>query len=207
MRVLIVDDHNLFVVGVRAVASSCIPGCDVYGATTIDEAVQLCSSALNPDLALVDIQLSGLSGLVVFDLLRSRYHDLPMAFISGYASPRTVSEALKRDLRGFVDKRETAEGIATALRQLLAGEVYFSPRIGQAINKCTTDVPRLTHRQADILALMAQGLLNKQISDRLGCSENTVKVHIRSLYHALNVHNRAACLRVAQVRGLIDVTN
>lgn len=161
MNILIVDDHKLYIEGFRAAICARISDCQVYGASTAEEAKNMCSSLLELDLVLVDIHLHGLSGLTVFDLLHGINPEIPIAFISGYITPRKVFEATRRGVRGFVSKRETVDGICKAVNQLVMGSDYFSPGVARAHQNPESNMPRLTVRQSDILALMAEGLLNK----------------------------------------------
>lgn len=206
MKILVVDDHSMYIEGLRFAFESSLANCEVQGACTAEQAVHCYSRCGGFDLVLLDIHLADLTGMVVFDLLQGVRANVPVAFLSGYASHEEVRDAVRRGAKGFIDKRETPQRICEAVQQLASGLSYFSPGIPQDACSTTENAPKLTSRQADILVLMAEGLLNKQIADKLGCAENTVKVHIRALYRTLNTHTRTACIRKAQRFGLLHLT-
>ena len=197
LRAFVADDHPLY----RGAVLDAIEAC---------EAVELAGSAgdgeealreilrLRPDVAVLDVQMPGLSGAGIVEALVK--HDVPtrVLLMSGLATTEMAQRALAAGADGFIDKQATAEELCAAVVAVARGERVVSPRLG-AHNGIA-----LSGREHEVLRLVAEGLSAPQIAERLTLSSHTVKTHMRNLYDKLDVADRAEAVAVAMRRGLLD---
>lgn len=223
MKILLVDDHQLFREGValllRRLASDLVileaPGCD--------EAFEICRSNDDIDLLLLDLNLKGLSGLEGLRVLRERYPHIPVVVMSSAEDEPTVREAIDCGAMGFIPKSSSSDIMLNALKLVLAKGIYLPPSLllktGNAPrapahggahrrDRSSSDAPMtprdlgLTARQADVLYLVLQGKPIKLISRDLGLGEGTVKGHVSAVLRALNVTTRTQAVVAAHRIGL-----
>jgi DNA-binding NarL/FixJ family response regulator len=145
------------------------------------------------DLVLLDLTMPGAIGFSSLLWLRSEYPDLPVLVISSNDRPRTVRRAQQFGAAGFVSKAAPVEALGQAVRRVLEGELWFETTRAERSEKDAVLMKRLaqlTPQQFRVLMLIADGLLNKQIADRLGLSENTVKIHVTAILSKLECRSR-----------------
>lgn len=199
-RLLLVDDHNLFRTGLRLIVQD-HPGVGpIAEAGSIDEACA--TGAEDTDLVLLDIQLPGMSGLDGLGPLRRAFPRARIVLVSASVAPDAVHEARARGADGFLFKSASAEDILNAITSALAGQPCFPVHGSHASAPRAPDVPALTARQLEVLALLCTGRPNKVIARDLGLSENTVRVHVAAIFAQLGVNSRSAALLAAQRMGL-----
>ena len=210
---LVVDDHELYRVGIANIMRGQFGFKEVSEADSLDAALYCLSR--NPDLALavVDPDTTGVNGLAGLRLVRSLCPTLPMAVISSSRRREQVLDTLAVGIQGFVPKTYRAEQIGEAIRAILAGRFFVPGELmdggdaghDEAAHACGDDRASscLTPRQRQVIRLMAQGKSNKEIARALDLAEGTIKVHVNALYRTLSVHNRAgAVAALAQQRWL-----
>jgi DNA-binding NarL/FixJ family response regulator len=149
--------------------------------------------------------MPGMNGLEGFRTIRRRYPDMPVVIVSGLNDPRIVRELLDGGARGYIPKLAGSEQLMDALRRVLQGEIYVPEALFIPGSPSTTDdgASPLTSRQQEILPLLAEGMLNKQIADTLGVTEGTVKQHLKDLFKRLGARNRTQAVREARRLGLL----
>ena len=194
-RLLIVEDHPLFAEGLVRAARELRPDWQLELATTGREAL---SKVTDEEFAaaIVDVVLPDMTG---FDLALETAHlapDLPLLFISGRDEPALQVRARSAGARGFISKVESMSQIARKIDLVLVGSAAFEP------GGC--EIPALTARQTEILALLAAGHSNKEIRYRLGIAERTVRAHLTELFHHLGVHSRMQAVIRARELGLVS---
>lgn len=203
MKVLIIDDHILFAEGMRFLLSSFEEDMDTLYAESYEAALEVFSKEGPPDLILLDINLVGVNG---FSLIK-KFHDLniwsPILIISATDSPATALVALQKGASGFVSKASDSTTLLNAIRVVLKGDTYPSQEESGLELSSDGSTATITARQQEILFLLSQGMLNKQIAHELSISANTVKAHLHHIFRELNVHNRTAAVQNAQMCGLI----
>ena len=162
---------------------------------TAEKALQgIC--AVKPDLALVDVNLPGLSGIECVARLRELCPALLCLILTMYEDAPVIFDALKAGACGYLLKRTPPAEIAAAIVQACAGGSPMSPSIArQVVNYFHRRPPRdglsvLTAREREVLELLATGSLYKEIAERLGLSFDTVRSHLRNVYEKLHVHSR-----------------
>ena len=207
MRVLLAGDHTLVRAGIRRLLEG------VAGVEAVDEA-QDASEALSmaqrlqPEVAFLDIAMPGRSGLDVLPELRVLAPATAVVMKSMHADLAYVRSALERGARGFVVKDSAPAELELALRAVLAGETFLSPRLSSRMmglngaGSLRSDLDALSPRQSEILRLMAKGRGTKEIASDLGISVKTVETHRARMMEALGIRRANDLLRFAVQRGL-----
>jgi DNA-binding NarL/FixJ family response regulator len=209
IRILIADDHPMFRFGLRVLLAT-EQGIEVVGeATNGQEAVDLTAS-LKPDLILMDINLPQLNGIeATRQILRQNPH-IGILIITMFEDD-TIFAALQAGARGYILKGAEGEETLRAIHAAAHGESIFSPTIAQRLThffaQSSTQTahqpfPELTPRERDILKLIAQGLTNTSIAERLSLSPKTVRNQVSIIFNKLQVVDRAEAIIKARNAGL-----
>lgn len=194
-RILLVDDHSLFRCGLRMVLSAAIPDLEVSEVASLEEAMR--TSAIEPALVLLDIQLHGLNGLDGIALIKRRWPQAAVIILSSEVAPQKISMAIERGAAAFVSKADPADKILAVIAQVRRGLPV------NADQQPAQHSALLTPRQSEVLDLMCQGLSNKVIGRRLNLSENTVRGHVQAVLAALQVSSRSEAGFAARQRGIV----
>lgn len=207
-RVLIADDHPLFVDGLaRRVKER--PELELIGEASDGPAALEAIRQLQPDVAVLDIKMPGLDGLRVAAAVTREQLPTKVVMLSAYVESPVVFKALGAGARAFLakdsDRREVCEAIVAVAR----GEVVLPPTMHSGLVEqikahAGEDEPSLTAREQEVLALIAAGVSAPQIGRRLHLSTGTVKTHLKNLYEKLGVSERAAAVAEAMRRGMIE---
>lgn len=198
LRLLIIDDHPIFVDGLKSRLKKSARNLVLQHASNLAEALALLSRGPMPDLILLDIGLPGRSGLEGLPDLRQAAPSSPVVFLSAADDPARVRQALRSGGQGFLSKSMPSRDLMAALRRILKGEtVVATPPSGQK-------TPALAPRQRQVLSLLAEGLPNKVIAERLGMAPNTVRTHLMAIFRALGATTRTQAVILAQRLGLIS---
>jgi DNA-binding NarL/FixJ family response regulator len=195
--VLLIDDHALFRSGLQMVLSTGLPGLEVTGAASLEEAMRSPMEA--PAVILLDIQLQGLNGLEGIALVKRKWPQAAVVMLSSHTGAEWVRESLARGAAAFVSKADTADNILAVVSPLLRGE-----SLPAAAEPAPAGAPRLTPRQSEVLDLLCQGLSNKAIGKRLNLSENTVRGHVQATFAYLHVSSRSEAAFAARRQGLVN---
>lgn len=207
-RILIVEDHEMVRQGIAALLSA-EKNLQVVGGTGDGyEAVRL-AEALQPDVVVMDLTLKGrLSGLEATALLRERAPASRVVILSMHDDAPTVDRALKAGARGYVIKGRGISSLTEAIRAVRRGDMYLSPDTSEYVLQGYVAAPaepraRLTDREAEIIALIAEGHTGRQIAERLGLRPKTVDNHRSRIMEKLNIHSTAGLVRYALREGLV----
>jgi DNA-binding NarL/FixJ family response regulator len=211
MKTLLADDHPLMREGIRQVLSQLAASVEVIVAR--DYPTLFAQTSLHPDLdlALVDLNMPGFTGMQGIRQYRNCYPDIPLVVLSASESPHIIRSALEAGALGYIPKSAPADRMLAALQQVLSGNPYVPYHLDQGRAAPHTPDPAelkalqhhgLTARQLDVAHLLAQGCANKAIGGMLSMSESTVKVHMAAIFRALGVSNRTAA--VLEIQRLIQ---
>jgi DNA-binding NarL/FixJ family response regulator len=156
-----------------------------------------------PDVLLVDINLPGMSGIECVARLKARLPDLRVLMLTKYEESDLIFESLRAGASGYLLKKMLAAELIPAIEQVQAGGAPMSMQIARKvvdhfhrIRQPASDIEKLTPREQEILALLAQGAMYKEIGGTLGISLNTVRMHLKHIYEKLHVQSRTeAALR------------
>lgn len=200
MDILIVDDHMLFAEGLKYLLESLKEDTNIHYSVDSESALQHIIEKGIPDLILLDVNLPGMNGYALLQKLQQLNVWSPVLMISATEAPSAMGIALAKGASGFISKSSNSSDLLFAIKTVLGGDVYM-PRYENK-KKAGFQV-RVTTRQQEILHLLSQGMLNKQIADELCISANTVKAHLHEIFRMLNVSNRTAAVQNAYEKGLL----
>ncbi|HET6554414.1 MAG TPA: response regulator transcription factor [Dyella sp.] len=190
---LIADDHPMFRAAVQHALREILVGGQAIEAASQSALEAALAKTTAVDLVLLDLSMPGAMGFSSLVLLRGERPALPVIVISANDHPRTVRRAQQFGAAGFVPKSASAETLADAVREVLAGGQWFpAQKAARSVEDAAlaTRLASLTPQQLRVLLLVAEGLLNKQIADQLGLAENTVRIHVTAVLHKLECRSR-----------------
>ncbi|MGQ9425210.1 LuxR C-terminal-related transcriptional regulator [Gilvimarinus sp. F26214L] len=202
MKILLIDDHALFREGLKALLPRLDDTLQLIEASSCGGGLDVLREQGDLNLALLDLGLGdGNDRLCCLRRLRSADPTLPIVIISAHESAATVKAALREGASGYILKSSPTAVVFEALRQVLAGGVYFPPSL-------TTDDGEMpdnpfTQRQRQVLELMARGEPNKTIARHLGTAEGTVRIHVTAIIKALGAANRTEAVTKAIRLGYV----
>ncbi|WP_199100965.1 response regulator transcription factor [Dyella sp. ASV21] len=198
-RLLIADDHPLFRAALRQAANESVQGCSVVEAADLASVLDILAHDTDIDLVLLDLHMPGSQGLSGLATLRGQHPGVAVLVVSAHEEPRIVRRALDHGAAGYIPKSASPGDIAQAIRSVLECGNWLPRDLAQALAALPADpadvdlasrLARLTEQQYRVLALLGEGLLNKQIADRLTIQERTVKAHVTAIFEKLGVRNR-----------------
>lgn len=212
-RLLIADDHPLFRAAMRHAANEAIADAHICEAGDLPSALSALELAPDTDLVLLDLHMPGNHGLAGLAAIRAQHPGVGVVVISANDDPRVIRRALDHGAAGFIPKNTGMDVMREALHSVLRGEPWLPPALREAVARAPSQrrdaelAPRLaslTAQQFRVLALVADGLLNKQIADRLHVQERTVKAHLSAIFEKLGVRNRTQAGVVLRELALSD---
>ncbi len=196
MHFIIADDHPLFRGALRQVLSGRARPAEIVEAGDFESVRRLVGEGDDSDLLLLDLTMPGGAGLSGLVTLKALQPALPIIVVSATDDAATVRHALDLGASGFISKSASMETIGEAVDAVLAGDIWTPPDIdlGEArdseIDALIARLRTLTPQQSRVLAMLAEGLLNKQIAYELNVSEATVKAHVSAVLQKLGVDSR-----------------
>lgn len=209
MRVLLADDHPLFIEGLRSLLAS--HGIDVVGTARNGlEAIEG-ARALHPDVILMDIKMPRMDGLAAMRLIKAEIPELKIVMLTMSAEDEDLFQAIKSGASGYLLKTQETDEFFTLLQDVAGGGVVFSPGIASRILQEFTHptsperppAASLSARETQVLRLVAQGLTYKEAGARLFITERTIKYHMGQIVERLHLANRAQAIEYARRAGLI----
>ena len=213
MRVILIDDHTLFRVGLQGllenrnieVVSSLGDG---------NEGIRL-AEELKPDIILLDMRMPDPDGLTVLTRLREKKLEMPIVILTTSTDENDLVESLRKGANGYLLKDMEPDALVQSLLEVQAGKTVVAPELtvllaravqgGESENQPEpVDNPfkELTPREAEILTFLANGQSNKAIARDLGISDGTVKLHVKAILRKLGVHSRVEAAVIAVEQGL-----
>jgi DNA-binding NarL/FixJ family response regulator len=200
-RVLLADDHKLVLEGLSKLLQNEVDlvGTASSGAEAIEKA-----QTLQPDVVLLDISMPGMNGFDAARELREKAPNAKLVALTMHRSPAYLRESLKIGMSGFVLKQSAASELATAVHTVMKDERYVTPLVSERPNYEDADSADrvLTSRQRQVLALIAEGCIAKEVAGRLGISVRTAEFHRVSIMQKLGLHTTAQLTRYALENGI-----
>ncbi len=186
LRVMLADDHAILREGLRGILQRDRELEVVAEAGESNEVVEIVAQA-KPDVLVLDLVMPGLDGLEVFRLVREQSPETKILVFSGYMSDELIVQCLQAGAKGYLAKTAKSTELLEAIKAVGTGGVWAEQKMmAKALDKS----PTITKRELDIIRLVSEGLRNKEIADKLGISEKTVKAHMHSVFKKLNVEHR-----------------
>jgi DNA-binding NarL/FixJ family response regulator len=200
LRVVLADDHRLVLDAVQRSLEK-DEGFQVVATTNSGAEVSDLVARHRPDLVVMDLRMPGVDGLQALDRIRARDKEVKVVMLSASERPEEIQSALSRGADGFILKSVDPVDLPAALRQVHAGTV-FRPGMTGNTPASPAQEAGLTEREVTLVQALARGLSNKQISQELWITEQTVKFHLRNIFRKLDVTSRTAAARWAHQNGL-----
>jgi two-component system NarL family response regulator len=200
-RVAIADDHVLFRRGVATVIER-EHDLEVVGEANDGEEAVACYRKLRPDVMLLDLVMPKLDGFEA--LLRIRHMDpaAKLIMLTTYDTDEDINRVLRAGAKAYLLKDATAAELVRCIRDICAGKTRVAPEIAAKLADRFTQV-QLTVRELSVLRLVAQGLNNRTIGEKLRISEGTAKVHVAHLFDKLGARSRTELVAIAVRKGLV----
>ncbi len=209
IRILITDDHPIVREGLRIILGTCQDMMVVGEAANGIEALHMIPLC-NPDVALVDISMPGMSGIELISRIRAEHPQLPVLVLSMHQEEQFAVRALKLGTSGYLTKDCAPEQLAEAIRRVVAGGRYITPGVADALAssimpaQAETPHQSLSNREFQIFRMLAGGQSVNDVAHALSLSANTVSTHKRRLMDKLGIDNNAGLVRYAVSHQLIE---
>ncbi|MEI7535915.1 MAG: response regulator transcription factor [Comamonadaceae bacterium] len=211
-RILIVDDHTLLRAGLRALLVQ-DPGFEVVGEAENGRDAIRAVGQLTPDLVLMDLTMPGMNGIEAMTEIKRRYPEVRVLVMTLHAAEDYIHASLKAGADGYILKDATQDEFRIAMRSVLLGKTYLSIDVSAKVvtgylgggkNAGGSSIyDSLTHREREVLKLVAEGKTNKIIADYLHLSVKTVEKHRSNLMSKIDVHNASGLTAFAIEKGLL----
>lgn len=214
IRVVIVEDHPIFREGLRVLLSATL-NFEVVGEAEDGVAAVQCVEEFAPGLILMDLSLPKMSGVEAITKIKEKSQDTKILALTVHMDEEYILAAFQAGADGYVLKDANRAELVTAIEAIMAGKPYLSPSISDKVikgflkgGKAQSTEPidaGLTHRELEVLKLVAEGHTNKMIADRLFISVKTVERHRANLMAKLDLHTPQALTAYAFEKGLISL--
>jgi len=206
MNVLMVDDHVMFLQGMKGLLDVMMPQVRVETSRDIEQATQLVRT-IAFDIVLLDWHLNDCKGAEAIRRLHEGGCVARVVLLSGETSTALIHEGIELGAAGFIPKKYSSEMMVDALQQVLAGRIYLpgeglATRPSESPAAIDARLAELTSRQLEVYRAATRGLPNKLIARQLDIAESTVKAHLSAVYSALGVRNRTEAAYQASREGL-----
>ena len=201
--ILVVDDHRIVREGLSLIIERERDMKVVGTAATGEEALDALRH-LQPSLILMDLNLPGMSGVETIRAVRQRNAAVPIVVLTMYEGDQDIRRALDAGATTYLLKHSLSDDLVRVIRNVQAGE-HPLPADVQARLDDTAAQPTLSKREVEVMELVLDGCRNKEIADSLSISQETVRVHLRTIFTKLDVHDRTAAVKVALRRGIVHI--
>ena len=204
IRVVIADDHGVVRAGLAQLLAT-FPDVELVGsASNGEEAVSL-SAARGPDVVLMDLEMPVLDGIEATRRIRAAQPDVAVVVLTSFSDRERILSALDAGAAGYLLKDAEPDALARAIEAAARGEAPLDPKAARALlsaRRAASPADGLSGREREVLAMVAEGLPNKLIAQRLGISEKTVKTHLTSVFRQIGVTDRTQAALWAQRHGV-----
>lgn len=211
IRILLADDHGILRAGLRNLLNA-EPDLEVIGEAADGIQVLEMAERSHPDLILMDISMPNMGGIDVLQQLREEESKSRVLMLTVHEDESLLRKAIRAGASGYLVKRAAEYELLTAIKTVMQGDLYIHPAMTRALLKDL--VPEhalkpandntLTHREMEILRLVARGYTNNQIAQRLSISARTVEGHRANVMGKLGLHSRVELVEYAEQHGLLD---
>ncbi|GJM42143.1 MAG: DNA-binding response regulator [Ardenticatenaceae bacterium] len=212
IKLILADDHAVVRSGLRMLLDA-QPDMEIVGEAESGAEALLLVKSLQPDIILMDIQMPGMNGIEATRQIKEIGGDTAVLALTMHEDDQYFFEMLQAGASGYLPKRVAPDELVRAIRTVSRGEVFLHPSLatrlvqsylgGDAGDSAITLVSDLTPREQEVLILIAEGLTNPEIAEKLVISVKTVDRHRENLMRKLNLHNRIELVKYALRHGLI----
>lgn len=212
-RIIIADDHTLFQAGLRALLTT-QSDLEVIGSVNNGKDAIRCAGEFLPDLIISDISMPQCNGTEAIRDIKKRYPEIKVLVLTVHKTEEYIHAALDAGADGYILKDDNQEELMDAIRSVLTDKIYLSPSICGSVvrgylgysakNELTPSWTKLSHRERQVLKLVAEGYRNRDIAEHLSISLKTVEKHRSNLMKKLDLHSTSGLTAYAIERGLAD---
>jgi len=204
IRLLLADDHPIVLDGIKSHLRA-QPEFEVVGsACNGHEALEKARNLL-PDVVVMDITMPEMNGLEATAHLRKQVPDAKVLILTMHDSKEYIAQMIRMGARGYLLKDGSPAELVRAIKTVHSGEVFFTPPVSRMIVEEMVEVPVLSRRERQVLSLIAEGLLNKQIADKLGIGVRTIETHRERIMNKLEIHTVAGLTKYAIAQGITTI--
>ncbi len=210
MKILIIDDHTLYLEGIRAVLNQYLPSADIITTTAIIDVKNLITLHQDIDLILLDLRMPNGGAPAIFSELREKKVPIPIIIVSASESSTDVQLVMEKGAAGYLPKTTSPSELINAIETVLAGNIYLpakwqsrlagkNPPIVVDDGQKEISLPPRLH---DVLQLIEKGYSTKEIGNFLNLSENTIYGYVKDLFSKFNVSSRTELIQTAKQLNL-----
>jgi DNA-binding NarL/FixJ family response regulator len=206
-RILLADDHTMLLDAFRRLLE---PRCEIVGTARDGRALIDLAMTTRPDVIVLDISMPRLNGMDACAQLREKMPDVSLVFLTVNADPAMAAEAIRLGASAYLLKSSASTELFTAIEYAMAGNIYVTPLVTKGVplaaflGKATKPgMEKLTVRQREVLQLLAEGLLMKEIADALHVTAHTVAYHKYTIMERLGLKTTADLIQYAVEHGML----
>lgn len=214
IRVLLVDDHPLIREAIRSVLQKEKDMLIVGEAGNGEEAIEM-AGKLSPDVIMMDYNMPKMDGLHATRMIKERHPQVAIIVLTVLDDEQSISDILQAGASGYLLKSVFGKEVVTGIRSVVSGGMVLSPAIGRQLISQTARRPqkpvkldeggKLTHREVEILKMVATGMANKEIAAALGLSLRTIKGHLVDIFSKLGVSSRTEAVMSGLRSGYLSM--
>jgi len=212
IRVLICDDQEVICEGLQTILGA-VPGLEVVGAAFDGSEAIDKIPITKPDVVLMDLKMPGMNGIQATRLIRERFPTLPVLVLTTYEADEWLFDAIRAGAAGYLLKDSSRSQLVEAIKGAATGQAHIDPNVAGKLldavahllpEKSSTLGTALAEREREVLGLLAQGLSNAEIADRLHLSIGTVRNHVSAILAKLGAKDRTQAAILALRHGLVE---
>ncbi len=205
IKIIIADDHQLFRNGLKSMLVG--DTCEIVGEASNGKELLEKLNTIHTDLLLLDISMPEVSGLELIEQLKIKYKSLKCIILTMHEEAQYVMESLKKGADGYLLKDSSEQELKEAISEVMRGNKHFKNKVSELLVRQISNEDRskniLTEREIEIIRLVAEGKITKEIADQLHVSVRTVETHRSKIMKKLNVSNASEMIRMAYEKKLI----
>lgn len=208
IKVLLVDDHLMFLEGLQSLFVK-EDNIEVVGTASNAEMALTILKDKQTDIVITDLSMPDIDGSSLVDTIKNKYPHLHTLVLSMHNEAHIISNLIKQEVNGYLLKNAEKEELLAAVRTIVDGENYFSKEVKDIISESTfsrkyNPMPELSKREKEVLHLIGDEYTTKEIADKLFISQNTVETHRKNMFSKLCVKNVAGLIRIAIKNNLLE---
>lgn len=211
IRILLADDHPVVRKGILSVLSS-LKHLEILGEAADGQEAVAKVKELSPDLVLMDVEMPRMSGLEATKLIRKDFPKTKVLILSIHSSKQNVLQIIQSGAQGYVLKDASLAELVRAIESVHKGEAFFSPNISQIVlsqflvesgaDEQESASKKLSAREREVLAMIAEGQSNKEMAGKLGVGVRTIETHRERVMDKLGIHSIAGLTKYAIAHGI-----
>ena len=213
IKVLIVDDHEVFCESLAALISM-RDEVEVLGTANCGKEAIEKTGSLKPDIVLIDIKMKDLDGIETMRRVKEKFPDMQFIILTMYSDEEYVIEAIKAGAKGYVLKDSSSSEVLQAIWAVSKGKAFFDPNSSwkviesiqgqkKSAKRTEADESILSQREVEVLGLIAEGSSNREISEKLFISPHTTRNHIANIFAKFGCHTRTKAIIEGRKKALI----